>query len=130
MEDTEQILAGSNSAGKSQIFSEQIRLLYGSTNFGCVIQLVVVSTLALAQFDFAPHSQIAAILAYFTVVILIRLCLNYAYNRQSPDPEQTQKWANYYTIAVALTGIGWMAAAYIFITTPNPISISPDITTA
>jgi hypothetical protein len=71
---------------KDQIFAEHVRTLYSNTIAGCVVQAIVIITLALAQKDFATHAQIAAILVYFGIVICSRLLLNVQYSRITPPP--------------------------------------------
>jgi hypothetical protein len=118
------ILSGQSDKGiKDQVFADQIRLLYENTAFGCSVQAIVILTLAVAQKDFAPETHIALILGYFAVVILARLYLNRVYKKTDLTPSQTQKWANYQTIAVASSGLGWVFAAYIFITTPESANV-------
>ena len=72
---------------KDQIFAEHVRTLYSNTIAGCVVQAIVIITLALAQKDFATHAQIAAILVYFGIVICSRLLLNVQYSRITPPPQ-------------------------------------------
>jgi len=110
-----------NSEG--QIFAEQIRLLYDSTYLACFVQAVVISTLTLALRDFVPTAHIMAVLALFAVAILSRLYLKYRYQKSPPSQGEVKKWADLYTVSVAFNGLGWMIAAYVFISTSEPTNL-------
>ena len=117
------LLGRSSAENEDQIFAEQVRLLYDSTILGCIIQATVIISLALAQQDFAPHAHIAGILGFFLIITLSRLALNTLYNKKNPPPQDSRKWARYYTIPIGLLGLGWVMAAYIFITTSESVNV-------
>jgi len=100
-------------AGKREILSAQIKLLYGNSNIGFGVTIVAATTLAILQWRTVPQNLILGWWLYIALVAVARSLLARAYTRVSPESTEVGRWRTAFVIGAGLAGLGWGGAGVL-----------------
>lgn len=98
---------------KQEILSAEIRLLFGNSNVGVGVTVLVATTLALLQWAIVPSYLVLEWWLYMMLIAVARGALARSYRRAAPACAQVGQWRAAFVIGTALAGMGWGAAGIV-----------------
>ncbi len=109
-------MSGSSSSHAEEIRAEQIGLLYRQAPLA--LAAIVINSILLTAIMWSEASQ-PLLLAWLGLTLLLtlnRAFLVRAYRRASPEPSEARRWALWFVLGTALSGLAWGAAGALFFT--------------
>ena len=98
----------------AKVEAEMTRLLYRSAGFGLFSNFVLALLLVTGTFAVHPTSLHAPWLAAILAVSVARFLLNRAFKRKAPGIEQLPFWRMAFLVGVAVAGLIWGAAGWLY----------------
>jgi len=112
--------AASNPASEGRVRAEMIRLLFRSHFFVAVVNIVLALAVVGAMSGQFPGRWLTV---WFIAIALIaggRLQLALAFKRRQPGDADLPAWERAYVAGVAVNGVAWGTAGWLFLATPVP----------
>src|SRR5215469_10084365 len=100
-------------SNRPHILSEQVRLLYASSNAGVAITMLAATLLASLQWGIVPDAVVLGWWLYMGLVSIARYVLARRYRLASPDSQKNDNWRLAFTVCIGALGAGWGAAGII-----------------
>jgi signal transduction histidine kinase/ActR/RegA family two-component response regulator len=100
-------------SSSEQLLAAQVRLLYGNSNLGVVVNIVAAVILGSLQWGIIYKPTIVAWCSYITLVSIARYVFARRYWRASSSATDLSQWRNAFTIGVAGAGAGWGLAGVL-----------------
>ncbi|MBI4473874.1 MAG: response regulator [Acidobacteria bacterium] len=97
-----------------KVDAEMIRLLYRSAGFGLFSNFVLAIVLVGGTYSVHPASLHLWWLSAIILVSIARFCLNLAFERKQPPLEELPFWRNAFLLGVAVAGLLWGAAGWLY----------------
>lgn len=91
----------------SQVFQEQVRLLYANVKSSQVLAIAAAVLLTVVGWGVADPFAMSCWLAFIVLLSLGRLALAFSFERTMPGPGEMQRWARYFLAGAALSGTAW-----------------------
>lgn len=113
---------GAGPVSDGAVQAEQIRLLYGATDFVRIllIGLVAAHITAAVLWNLYPSWAVVAWLALVDIVALARFLLWRRFQRKPPDEPDAERWGVWFTLGIAAFGGLWGLLASVVFVTDNP----------
>ena len=96
-------------------------MAYLDSRFGAPFGMVVAVIFAWATYSAFPPSVVLGWLALTLGCNTLRLITRWQYLRQTIPLEDTQRWANWFTVVSAASGLSWGVGAWLFYTPQESI---------
>ena len=97
----------------SQIFADQVQVLYRGARDASLVTVVNGAFIAYIQRDVIPSFILVPCIAYLLLAAFGRIGLAYRYWRAPDRMEAAPRWHRRYVVATGLLGLGWGAAGYL-----------------
>lgn len=97
----------------SQIYAEQVRLLYTNGYVGLAVSAVAVPLLVLLLWGAVPRQEALIWLAAMTLITAGRGVSVYRYWRLEEGKRRNRRWGRVFTAGSALAGAGWGTASIL-----------------
>jgi signal transduction histidine kinase/CheY-like chemotaxis protein len=104
-----------------RVKAELVRMAYLDSRFGAPFGMVVAVIFAWATYSAFPPSVVLGWLALTLGCNTLRLITRWQYLRQAIPLEDTQRWANWFTVVRAASGLSWGVGAWLFYTPQESI---------
>jgi signal transduction histidine kinase/CheY-like chemotaxis protein len=97
----------------SQIYVEQIRLLYTNAYVGIAVSIVAVPLLVYLLWDAVPHNRAVAWLAAASTIAVVRFVAVRRYWHASDVERSSRGWAAIFVTGATMAGAGWGTASIL-----------------
>ena len=111
--------APASPAVSRKVDGEMTRQLYRSAGFGLFSNFALAVILATGASDALPTVELELWLGAIVAVSVLRWLLNRAFERADPSLEQLGVWRTRFLVGVAIAGLVWGAAGWIFFSVPG-----------
>ena len=98
---------------RREILSAQVKLLFGNSNIGFGVTVIVATILALLQWRTVSPYFVVGWWLYMTLVAVARSALARAYRRAPTASTEVGRWRAAFVIGASLAGVGWGAAGVL-----------------
>jgi len=110
---TERLSQAEPDIRRMDTLSEQVRLLYGSTDFAVAGNILAASILVYLNRATAAHAVLFSWWVYIILVSICRYNLARSYRRSSTASQETGRWQTSYAVVAGLAGVGWGIAGFV-----------------
>lgn len=116
--------AARGQAATDPIRAEAIRTLYAQMRNTSLAAMVITVYMVAASWSFTSHVTIAGWAAVQIGSICIREQLIRTFARLKPPAPELERWARYYVLHQALSGLVWGATIFLFAHPGQPITVA------
>jgi signal transduction histidine kinase len=112
-----------SAAASDNIRFELTRALYGQAPTAMAAALTVALYVVWTMWDKVPHDTILGWAGALALTQIIRLWAYFKYRAEQPGViERADYWAHWYMLYMAVTGVVWASAPFLFFVPDNPLS--------